>query len=60
MSENETALIPQSDAPQESLQLPAATNLLQNPKLLNQIFKLSNIYSSSSMVPDSYRGKSDN
>ena len=60
MSENETALIPQSDAPQESLQLAAATNLLQNPELLNQIVKLSKIYSGSSMVPDSYRGKQDN
>ena len=55
-----TELITQAEADQQKLQLPAATNLLQNPKLLNQILKLSNIYSSSSMVPDSYRGKSDN
>ena len=59
MNEN-TELITQAEADQQKLQLPAATNLLQNPKLLNQIFKLSNIYSSSSMVPDSYRGKPDN
>lgn len=59
MNEN-TELITQAEADQQKLQLPAATNLLQNPKLLNQIFKLSNIYSSSSMVPDSYRGKADN
>ena len=59
MNEN-TELITQTEADQQKLQLPAATNLLQNPKLLNQIFKLSNIYSSSSMVPDSYRGKPDN
>ena len=59
MNEN-TELITQAEADQQKLQLPAATNLLQNPKLLNQILKLSNIYSSSSMVPDSYRGKPDN
>jgi hypothetical protein len=59
MNEN-TELITQAEADQQKLQLPAATNLLQNPKLLNQIFKLSNIYSCSSMVPDSYRGKADN
>lgn len=59
MNEN-TELITQAEADQQKLQLPAATNLLQNPKLLNQIFKLSNIYSSSSMLPDSYRGKADN
>ena len=55
-----TELITQAEADQQKLQLPAATNLLQNPKLLNQIFKLSNIYSCSSMVPDNYRGKADN
>ena len=59
MNEN-TELITQAEADQQKLQLPAATNLLQNPKLLNQIFKLSNIYSCSSMVPDNYRGKADN
>ena len=59
MNEN-TELITQTEAVQQKLQLPAATNLLQNSKLLNQIFKLSNIYSGSSMVPDSYRGKPDN
>lgn len=59
MAEN-TELITQQDIPQEGLQLAAATNLLQNSKLLNQIIKLSNIYASSSMVPDSYRGKQDN
>ena len=59
MNEN-TELITQTEADQQKLQLPAATNLLQNSKLLNQIFKLSNIYSGSSMVPDNYRGKPDN
>lgn len=60
MAENENALIAQTDVPQESLQIAAATNLLQNSKLLNQISKLSNIYAGSSMVPDAYRGKPDN
>ena len=60
MAENENALIAQTDVPQESLQIAAATNLLQNSKLLNQIFKLSNIYADSSMVPDAYRGKPNN
>lgn len=59
MSEN-TELITQQDIPQENLQLSAATNLLQNAKLLNQISKLSNIYANSSMVPDTYKGKPDN
>lgn len=60
MPENETSLITQSDAPEANLQLAAATNLLQNSKLLNQISKLSNIYANSSMVPDNYKGKPDN
>lgn len=55
-----TELIVQQEGPQESLQLTAATNLLQNSKLLNQISKLANIYANSSMVPDTYKGKSDN
>lgn len=59
MAEN-TELIVQQEGPQESLQLTAATNLLQNSKLLNQISKLANIYANSSMVPDTYKGKSDN
>ena len=59
MAEN-TELMAQQDIPQEGLQLAAATNLLQNSKLLNQISKLSNIYAGSSMVPDAYRGKPDN
>lgn len=58
MAENTDIII----APQESaeMQLAAATNLLQNSKLLNQISKLSNIYANSSMVPDNYKGKPDN
>lgn len=55
-----TELIVQQEVPQENLQLAAATNLLQNSKLLNQISKLANIYASSSMVPDTYKGKPDN
>ena len=55
MAEN-TELIVQQEGPQESLQLTAATNLLQNSKLLNQISKLANIYANSSMVPDTYKG----
>lgn len=60
MSENAELISPQDNPEQAALQLAPATNLLQNSKLLNQIFKLSSIYAGSSMVPDSYRGKPDN
>jgi len=60
MAENTELISAQDNPEQAALQLAPATNLLQNSKLLNQIFKLSNIYAGSSMVPDSYRGKPDN
>ena len=55
-----TELAVQQDNVEIVSQQAAATNLLQNSKLLNQISKLATIYANSSMVPDTYKGKSDN
>lgn len=56
MTQQETALDPNANA----LQAAQATNLLQNTKMLNLISKLANMYASSSLVPDTYKGNPNN
>lgn len=46
--------------PQASLDNVQFTNLVENTKLLNNIYKLAKMYSNSTMVPQNYQQKPDN
>lgn len=39
---------------------PQIQNMLQNTKAIGQMYKIANLYASSSMVPDNYKGKPEN
>lgn len=55
---DDTALIASQD--NAELQIAAATNLLQNTKMLNQISKLANMYANSTMLPKDYINNPNN
>lgn len=59
MSEG-NALTLQQEAPENLPAVAQTANLLQNSKMLNQISKLANMYASSTMVPETYKGNPNN